>query len=127
MKKVYFLAVMLFLVFMPFSDAIGQFIYYQGSFTNDCGSRFYVGYERAPGSHLYGRHHHRYVYFGSQGYPGYSAQYYRRPYTSFKNPYFYSGPHYTRRRIVEDHYYGYPNYPYAPSPRATFRPFYNVK
>lgn len=125
MKKIYLLIVMLFLVSMPLSDAMGQYLYYHGSYDHDSGTRFYIGFEHSSVSYLYGRHHFDYI--GSSTYPGYSSHYYRKPYTSLKAPTGYRGPYYIRRRIVEEHYYGYPNYPYAPSPRRTFRPFYNVK
>lgn len=127
MKKMYLLFFMLLLVSIPFSDAMGQYLYYQGSYDHDSSSRSYIGYKHSSGSHLYGKHHYRFGYIGSSTQPGYNAQYYNKPYTGYKDPYSYRGPYYIRKRIVEEHYYGYPNYPYAPSPRQKFRPFYNVK
>jgi len=123
MKKVFLLFFLLFMIAIPWDEARGQQLYYQGTYDHSSYSRFSTDYEHSHGGHLHRRHNFRFGYSNFTPAPGSSYPYYGN------NNYIgcYRGHYYSRRHIVEKRYYGYPGYPYAPSPRGLFRPYYNTK
>src|SRR3990172_7881028 len=125
MKKVFLLFFLLFMIAVPCNDAVGQYLYYHGSYDHgyyghDSNSRFSAGYEYNHGSHLSSRHHSRIFGYINSNRASESGSYYGNPDSDC-----YRGSYYSRRHIVEERYYGYPGYPYAPAPRHPFKPYYN--